>query len=417
MPWDRYLESLVCRRVRLSYRRRGFDLDLSQALFSSASVDAGTQVLLGLVAELLADESFGRVVDVGCGTGALGIAIAGSTAADLEAVDRDAIAVAFTERNARLNSIERAEVYPALMPPEVRDDRPRAGRELVVGNLPAKAGEPVLRMLIRRMVRLAAASEGVCAVVIVRPLTDLLTDELRANDAEVIAERRTANHVALLAHRTHGPTSSHRAGCSPEEDARRDGLPVFFREVCEFEGPRGRYRLQSVYNLPEFDGLSFRTALAFDLLRLHRVAGPAVLYGCGQGHLLVGLSQVATRHASLVVTDRDLLALKIAGLNAERSGLSGITRQIVPGLSAITGVCEPGSADWLVVNDDPVTGSNWNDAVADSADELLGPKGQLLLVSRSTSVGRFERAAGDRFRVSADRRMHGFRAAVFRRKH
>ncbi len=406
MPCDRHLESLVCRRVRYSYRRRTFEFDLSQALFSSAGVDAGTQLLLGLIAGRLATESFSRVVDVGCGAGTLGVAVAGSCGARLEALDRDALAVAFTERNARLNSIERADVYPALSPPQPRDDRARAERELVVCNLPAKAGEPVLRMLVSRMIRLAEASQGACALVIVTPLAEFLENELRASGAEVIADRRTANHLAVYAR-----------GGALREAGGPDELSAFFRTVCDFQGPRGQYRLQTVYNLPEFDGLSYRTALAFDLLSLQRVAGSAVLYGCGQGHLLVGLSQMMTRNARLVVADRDLLALKIAGSNAEHVGLTGVRREIVPGLSAVADVAEPGSVDWLVVNDDPVPGSTWNDAVADSAGRMLGPTGQLLLVSRSTSVSRFERHVGRRFRVIADRRMHGFRATLFRRRH
>ncbi len=405
MPWDPYLESLTFRRVRYRYRGCSLEFDLSQALFSSAGVDTGTQLLLGLLDEHLDRRSYGRVVDVGCGTGTLGIAIAGSSGIGLEAVDRDALAVAFTERNARVNGIEPAQVRPALAPPACSGAGLSAGPDLVVCNLPAKAGEPVLRMLISRMSRLAMQSGGACAVVIVTPLSELLADELRSLRVEVTAERRTVNHVAAVFREA--------VLCEPREEPE---LSAFFRGICEFEGPRRPYRLQSVYNLPEFDGLSYRTAVAFGLLRGRRITGSVLLYGCGQGHLLVGLSQTVKRDATLVVTDRDLLALEITAFNAERCGRAGVATRVVPGIAAVCGAADPGSIDLLVVNDDPVSGSSWNDAVRDSADTLLTPGGHLLLVSRSTAVTRFERTAGDRLRLTEDRRMHGYRAALFRRK-
>ena len=400
MSADRYLDALVFRRVGYRYRKHGFTFDLSQALFSSAGVDAGTHLLLALIAAEADSRDYERVVDLGSGTGTLGICLAGSSGAALEAVDRDALAVVFTERNARLNGLERFSARVGLMPAAPPDD----ARELVVSNLPAKAGEPVLRMLIAAILRRAALGGGASAMVVVKPLGTLLADELEQRGAEVLAERHTANHTAVVC----------RCPVVPEI-AHDDELSAFVRDSCEFQGPERPYVLQTVYNLPEFDGLSFRTALAFDLLRESRVSASVLLYGCGQGHLLVGLAQRASRRCAFAIADRDVLSLRISVRNAERAGIEPVRSRTVPTAGCLAEDDWAGRSSWIVVNDDPTPGSGWNDEVLELSRSLLADGGRLLLVARSTAVSRFERAARSSYVRTAERRMHGYRASLFRR--
>jgi len=395
------LDALVSRRVDYRYRRHGFAFDLSQALFSSAAVDGGTHLLLATVADELEVDSYDRFVDVGCGVGTLGIALAGSASRPLVAVDRDALAVAFTRRNAATNGVDSLSAKLALTVPEY----PGEGRELVASNIPAKAGEPVLRMLIDQIGRRASLSGGHAAVVIVRPLADLLDSELSSIGATIVAERRTANHAAVI----------FSCQVPPQDPAPDAPLPEqFVRDAVEFPGPSRPYRIDTVYNLPDFDRLSFRTALAFDLLRGTELAGPVLLYGCGQGHLLAGLSQRAGRSAALQIADRDLLALEIASRNAAALGVRLDRAAAVPTIASLVAQAEAGSLGWLVIDDDPTPGSRWNRDIADAASRLLTATGKLLIVSRSTSVGRFQREAGPAYAQIAERRMHGFRAAALR---
>ena len=400
MSVDRYIDALVFRRVQYRYRKHAFSFDLSQALFSSAGVDAGTHLLLALIAAELDLSDYDQIVDLGCGAGTLGICLAGSSGTGLEAIDRDALAVVFTERNARLNGLDRFAARIGLAPPE----HPGAGRELVVSNLPAKAGEPVLRMLIDSVARRAALSGGVSAMVVVKPLGPLLAGELDDVGAEVVAERHTASHTAIICRCPVAPEIPHD-----------DGLSAFARESCEFQGPERPYMMQTVYNLPEFDGLSFRTALAFDLLREYQVSGSVLLYGCGQGHLLIGLAQRGHGRCAFTIADRDALALEITARNAERGGIDGVRSTTVPTAGCLAADDSFGRLSWLVVNDDPTPRSSWNEEVLDVSRSLLGDNGKLLLVSRSTAVSRFERAARSTYVRVAERRMHGYRASLFRR--
>jgi 16S rRNA G1207 methylase RsmC len=399
------LDSLVFRRVTYRYRKHSFQFDLSQSLFSSAGVDGGTQLLLGMLAEEADLPGYDRFVDVGCGTGTLGIALAGSSERPLVAVDRDARAVAFTERNAALNGLARIAPEVALGMPGYEGD----GRELVASNLPAKAGAPVLRLLVRRIARRSSVCGGRAALVIVKPLADFVAAELESIAASIVAERRTANHAAVV----------FECPLPPEDD--RDGADdaaelasEYIRTIAHFQGPAAVYEMATVYNLPEFDGLSFRTALAFDLLRANRVGGQALLYGCGQGHLAVGIGQRAGHDVRITLADRDLLALRATAGNAARNGVPVAAALPVATPAHLAGALPAGTVDWLVVDDDPTPGSRWNRQIIDLAQRLLGEQGKLLVVSRSTTVGRLERESGSVFKEVAGRRMHGFRASLLR---
>ncbi|MFW5848316.1 MAG: methyltransferase [Spirochaetota bacterium] len=401
-----YLDSLVFRRVDYRYRKHSFRFDLSQSLFSSAGVDGGTHLLLSVLAEETDFARFDRIVDVGCGTGTLGIALAGSAELPLEAYDRDARAVAFTGRNARLNGLDRVQADATLGVPDCTS----SGRELVVSNVPAKAGDPVLRSLLSGLARRASLSDGTAAVVIVKPLAAFLAKTLSEIGAATVAEARTANHAAVVFRCAVPPT----AADAPDAPV---ALPrEYVRTTAGFTGPAGPYEMQTVYNLPEFDGLSFRTALAFDLLRANRVGGSVLLYGCGQGHLAVGLAQVSNARTRLVATDRDVLALRATQCNARSNGAEETEVKAVPTPASIVDLYPSRDFDWFVVDDDPTPGSRWSEEIVHTADALLDDSGKLLAISRSTSVSRLMREARGAFKEIAERRMHGFRASLLRRK-
>ena len=108
----------------------------------------------------------------------------------VDAVDRDALAVALTAANAGLNRIDRVRSRGSL----VLDGRVEGPYDLAVCNLPAKAGHPVLEALVGRLAALVRPG-GVVAVVVVAPLADLV--------AAAITEGRRARRSWSRAPRDH----------------------------------------------------------------------------------------------------------------------------------------------------------------------------------------------------------------------
>ena len=89
----------------------------------------------------------------------------------------------------------------------------------------------------------------------------------------------------------------------------------------------------------------------------------------------------------------------------------------VPTLSHVCKEQPEHSVDWLVVNDDPVPGSLWNEEVLHTARTLLSRHGRILLASRSTTITRLLKAFGRALRQLASRKMHGYRADLLALKH
>ncbi len=103
-------------------------------LFSPRQIDEGSSLLLSLL-DLNSDEV---VLDMGCGYGALGLAIAKAKPdSKVHMVDRDYLAIEYAKKNAELNGIGNVSVYTSDALSEVPTDLPLT---LMISNLPAKVG-------------------------------------------------------------------------------------------------------------------------------------------------------------------------------------------------------------------------------------------------------------------------------------
>ena len=412
-----FLDSLIHRRVEFRYSRRGLKFDLSTALFSSAAVDEGTVTLLRALERPVEDLRPARILDLGSGTGTLGIALAAATGAELFATDRDALAVWFTSHNAALNKIALADARAALDIYSPFKAQCRQTPDLAVCNLPAKAGEPVLRHMIALLPGLVSR-RGFAAVVIVTSLAQLLMSELERLDARIIARRETKGHVAVVY--AHGSQDESQL-VSDQSDGRTAGsdnrLPaVYVRGEASFAGPHGGYRLTVAHNLPEFNSLSHSTELVFRLIRNAPPTGRVFLWGVGQGHLAVGGIR-SSPQVSFVVADRDLLALTATAANLESSHQRATVHPIVaPGLGVAADLSGANSADWVIVHSHPEPGSRWSDELAYAAENLLDKGGRLLVVSRSTSLSRLTPIIRRSFSQIKTLRHHGYRADLLIRK-
>ncbi|HXQ55178.1 MAG TPA: methyltransferase, partial [Actinomycetes bacterium] len=293
--------------VTLDHGGRRLELGVAQELFSSHEVDVGTRLLLRTLAGP-EHASRRRVLDLGCGYGPLGLALR-AAAADrvVHLVDRDALAVEYSRENAARNRLDDVEVYGSLGYADVRG----SGFDLIVSNIPAKAGPPVIEQLLLGGAGLLA-SGGLVAVVVIAPLRASVTAVLEgAPEVEVVFRRATASYAVV----------HYRFRDRPAPAAAPDNLGVYERGRLTVTHAGASVRLRTAWGLPEFDSLGVPTRLVADALL--RPAGrpprTALVLHPGQGHLPC-LLWAGRRPAELRLVDRDLLALRFSQANLVANG-------------------------------------------------------------------------------------------------
>lgn len=278
--------------------------DLSHALFSSFDIDSGSRLLLKAVAGNVNAADVGSIVDIGSGIGVLGIACArGYPGATLRMRDRDALACAFSERNARRNKVAPVSVDHALF----LDGIEGARFDLVLCNVPAKAGTPVLDRFLRDLPGIVS-ERGRGAIVVVQPIAEAALASLRASGAEICHQERGAGHTAYVFSRCSASAPETGAGAC---------WSVLERSEQKLQAGRTTYRVKGYWGLPEFDTASFASELAMDLCE-NAMAGlmtrRALVVNPGIGRVACYIKARA-KNAIVDVCGRDALALAATARN------------------------------------------------------------------------------------------------------
>jgi hypothetical protein len=140
------------------------------------------------------------ILDAGSGVGVLGIAAAKALEAlgvdtAVRAQDRDELARVFTSRNALRNGLSPDRLAARA---ERLLSGPQEGRyDLILSNLPAKAGRPVLEDFFRRSSRMLA-EHGRGAVVIVNTLAEAAWNWMKDAGAMVLRTETGAEHTVFV---------------------------------------------------------------------------------------------------------------------------------------------------------------------------------------------------------------------------
>jgi len=155
------LSHYINKSVSLKFRGVVFSFDLSHGLFSSVGVDAGTQLLLKVFSRILDEDVAATrplpraVLDAGCGTGVIGIcaaaaikALAGEEGLYVRCQDRDELARLVTSHNVAKNNISQGMLEACTEP--LLAAAANEKWDLILTNIPAKAGNPVLEDFVRR---------------------------------------------------------------------------------------------------------------------------------------------------------------------------------------------------------------------------------------------------------------------------
>lgn len=110
-------------------------------LFSPRRIDEGSHLLI----EHIELEDGQHTLDLGCGYGAIGLAIAGECPnGSVHMVDKDFVAVGFAKKNAEINGLGNSKIYLSNAFSAVGDVR----FDNVVVNLPANAGKELLQIIL-----------------------------------------------------------------------------------------------------------------------------------------------------------------------------------------------------------------------------------------------------------------------------
>ncbi|WP_240695586.1 class I SAM-dependent methyltransferase [Candidatus Chloroploca sp. Khr17] len=126
------------KRITYTLHNQPFAFDVGHTLFSSFQVDDGTDLLLRTI-DL--PNSPTRMLDLGCGCGVIGIALARRFPdAEVVMADKDLLAVRYARHNLTLNAVTNATAIGSVGLEQV----PPGPYDLIVSNIPAKIGDAAI---------------------------------------------------------------------------------------------------------------------------------------------------------------------------------------------------------------------------------------------------------------------------------
>lgn len=128
------MDSYFKKQIIYPFEGRKFVFDVAETLFSSFDLDHGTDVLIRNITTT--DPK--SILDLGCGYGPIGIVLASKYPnAQVVMVDRDLLAVKYSQLNISGNNISNAKALGSVGMEAVQDQN----FDLIVSNIPAKIGD------------------------------------------------------------------------------------------------------------------------------------------------------------------------------------------------------------------------------------------------------------------------------------
>ncbi|MDZ7792649.1 MAG: methyltransferase [Spirochaetia bacterium] len=385
---------------------------LSQALFSSYEIDKGSRFLLKTAQQNIDFSSIQQVLDIGCGIGTLGVCLQkGYPHLRVTMQDRDALALAFSRYNAQKNSAEGVHVVGGLAFQGLQGQH----FDLVISNIPAKVGEPVLRQLYRSMLFHATLS----AIVVVNPLADYTQQTLAELGAQILYRAQGSGHSVFYFTPVQSALASEEK-LSAEELPSEELPSAYFRTSAQFEYADLSYWLDTVWGLADFDSIPFQSQSAYRCVKSADPFNRICIWNPGQGHS-VALLAAAQLHQPLTVDllGRDMLALQASRHNLRAQphvSLGQLLHSPNPIIAAEKLKNEPNSQapDLMIVELEHLAGVPRAQEVLSAARVLLEPGGILLITGKSAHVQQFDHSPEGFCSVTV-KKHKGYKSVALRR--
>jgi len=373
---------------------------LSQALFSSFNIDKGTKLLLTVLLKQIDMTELSSVLDLGCGVGVLGITLKRiNPQLKIHFTDRDALALDFTRLNCRLNNISADSIEGRLGLSGIE----HKGYDLILSNLPAKAGAPVLTGIFDQYSGYLKPG-GLFAFVIVKTLAKAARTALVKSGAVIIHWQGTPDHTVFLAAK------------GKEIPPPQDGLLPYIRGRFNFQPPFKDlyYTLDTVYNLPDFDNLGYQQLSAMALLADRLSPEQNILiWNPGQGHLPVFLCRtMAEKQTKFTLAGRDLLALEITRHNLAAHGSADclIESYHTSRLSEI-----PANYGLIILLPGPESRPDTVQMISLELPRLTKPDAEVVIAAKSALLQHILKQSKG-FQLKKRKNKHGYRAVLLAKK-
>ena len=401
MEQDVYFKKIVV----FNFWKQSLKFKTSQELFSSHDIDLGTQFLL----RTLMESGYGRpqrILDAGCGYGPLGLTIKKLYPDCLAHLfDRDALAVEYTRQNAALNGVTDAEIYGSLG----YDDVKRSDFDLILSNIPGKAGERVIRYLLKEAGYYLSPG-GITAVVIVESLEGLAQQVLEESPGiEVLLRKKRPGHTVF-----HYRFNERPAEGIPRQTALERG--IYLRNRMQIKTGSLELNMQTASGIPEFDTPSYRTEMLIKALQDNGDMGArrVIVFNPGQGHAATAVWKIF-QPETLALVDRDLLALCYTRLNLMENGCEDERIRVYhqTGIDIKSEV----SPDLIIGMLREEEGSAAVNLITEQAAGSLAGGGRMLLVTGSTAATRLIAFSGQlkRLRLRERTKWKGNSLLIFER--
>ena len=440
------VSQFINKTVEFKFRGMVLHFDLSQGLFSSAGIDTGTKLLLKVFSRILDEDKAagkfppGSVLDAGCGIGVIGICAAKSGCVQVRCQDRDELARLFTIHNAAQNNIplsildaftEALLAGKGLLPAAASSDT--GGWDMILSNIPAKAGKPVLEDFVRQSVQLLNPG-GRVIIVAVNTLADFFRKHIGI-DAELLQYEQGPGHKVFTFSRKQQVKNecpqlpdNYNGSDNPPDFLTQN--PSYFRTTVNAIIEEIPVQLETIHGASGFDSPGTAVLNAAKLIKnisLNHYPtdsdSPVLIHEPQQGFFPCWLLTYIPQNRPVVLCGRNILELQASRHNIASFHKGKITIVLAVDLhfnqdDLLNAACGMKFAfiaafpDLLPAGSIP-KGTDQLAVIWNSLPQLLSRNGLFLAAFSSSDAERFDRKKPSGFTRIGGIKRHGFRSLAY----